>query len=71
MKFLTDALWTGAPLGAADSVVKTAIFSANSARLYGLEKHADITARDRFAAKAYYRRTGPGRRNLHYGYVRA
>jgi len=58
------------PLGAADGAVKTAIFSGNSARLYGLEKHAGIVNQDRFAAiKADYQENGPGRSNLRYGYV--
>ena len=58
------------PLGAADGPVKTAIFSGNSARLYGLEKHAEIVRQDRFAAmKDDYQRNGPGRSNLRYGYV--
>jgi predicted TIM-barrel fold metal-dependent hydrolase len=58
------------PLGPADGAVKTAIFSGNSARLYGLERHAEATRRDRFAAlKADYDRNGPGRSNLRYGYV--
>jgi predicted TIM-barrel fold metal-dependent hydrolase len=61
-----------APLGAADGPVKTAIFSGNSARLYGLEKHAAITAGDRFASlKADYEQNGPGRSNLRYGFARA
>ncbi|HYU11690.1 MAG TPA: amidohydrolase family protein [Stellaceae bacterium] len=58
------------PLGPADGPVKTAIFSGNSARLYGLERHAEIVRRDRFAVlKADYDRNGPGRSNLRYGYV--
>ena len=58
------------PLGPADGPVKTAIFSGNSARLYGLEKHADIVRHDRFATlKADYDKNGPGRSNLRYGYV--
>ena len=58
------------PLGRADGPVKTAIFSGNSARLYGLEKHAAIVQQDRFAAlKADYDKNGPGRSNLRYGYV--
>jgi uncharacterized protein len=58
------------PLGPADGPVKTAIFSGNSARLYGLEKHAAIVQQDRFAAlKADYDKNGPGRSNLRYGYV--
>jgi predicted TIM-barrel fold metal-dependent hydrolase len=61
-----------APLGAADGAVKTAVFSGNSARLYGLEKHAEVVGQDRYAAlKAEYRRDGPGRSNLRYGYVSA
>jgi len=59
-----------APLGLADGAVKTAIFSGNSARLYGLEKHAALVNQDRFAAiKADYQANGPGRSNLRYGYV--
>jgi hypothetical protein len=59
-----------APLGAADGAVKSAVFSGNSARLYGLEKHAELVVQDRYAAlKAEYRRDGPGRSNLRYGYV--
>jgi predicted TIM-barrel fold metal-dependent hydrolase len=59
-----------APLGPADGPVKTAIFSGNSARLYGLEQHAELIRNDRFAAlKADYVQNGPGRSNLRYGYV--
>jgi hypothetical protein len=58
------------PLGAADGPVKTAVFSGNTARLYGLEKHAEVVNRDRFASiKADYQANGPGRSNLRYGYV--
>jgi hypothetical protein len=58
------------PLGAADGAVKTAVFSGNSARLYGLEKHAEVVNQDRFAAlKSDYQANGPGRSNLRYGYV--
>jgi len=58
------------PLGPADGPIKSAIFSGNSARLYGLERHAEIVTHDRFAAlKADYRANGPGRSNLRYGYV--
>ncbi len=61
-----------APLGGADGPTKSAIFSGNSARLYSLEKHAEVTARDRFASlKVDYERNGPGRSNLRYGYARA
>jgi predicted TIM-barrel fold metal-dependent hydrolase len=58
------------PLGPADGPVKTAIFSGNSARLYGLEQHAELVRHDRFTVmKAEYLRNGPGRSNLRYGYV--
>ena len=58
------------PLGPADGAVKTAIFSANTARLYGLEQHASVLGQDRFATiKIDYRANGPGRSNLRYGYV--
>ncbi len=58
------------PLGPADGPIKTAVFSGNSARLYGLEQHAELTRGDRFAAlKADYIASGPGRSNLRYGYV--
>ncbi len=58
------------PLGAADGPVKTAVFSGNSARLYALEKHAEVVNQDRFAAlKSDYQANGTGRSNLRYGYV--
>jgi len=58
------------PLGSPEGAIKTAMFSGNSARLYGLEKHASIVNGDRFSAlKTEYRRSGPGRSNLRYGYV--
>src|SRR3984885_7827694 len=58
------------PLGAADGPVKTAIFSGNTSRLYGLEKHAELVNQDRFAAlKADYLANGGARSNLRYGYV--
>ena len=59
------------PLGKADGAVKTAIFSGNSARLYGLTKqHAELVGQDRFAEmKADYELNGSGRSNLRYGYV--
>ena len=58
------------PLGSATGPVKTAIFSGNSARLYGLERHAEIIRGDRFTAlKEAYVHNGPGRSNLRYGYV--
>ncbi|MGH6816934.1 MAG: amidohydrolase family protein, partial [Hyphomicrobiaceae bacterium] len=58
------------PLGAADGPVKTAIFSGNNMRLYGLQKRTDLG--DRFGAmKEEYLRNGPARSNLYYGYVKA
>ena len=58
------------PLGPAEGPVKTAIFSGNTTRLYGLERHAELTRHDRLAAlKADYVTNGPGRSNLRYGYV--
>jgi uncharacterized protein len=72
----SDALWTGAPqwqiegLGAAGGPLKTAVLSGNTARLYGLEKHAELTRTDRFAAlKADYLANGGARSNLRYGYA--
>ena len=59
-----------APLGPAEGRVKTAIFSGNAARLYAYEKRADL-ATDRLALlKQDYERSGEGRSNLRYGYVR-
>jgi hypothetical protein len=58
------------PLGPADGALKTGVFSGNSARLYGLERHAELYRHDRFAGlKADYERDGGGRSNLRYGYV--
>jgi hypothetical protein len=58
------------PLGAANGPLKTAIFSGNTARLYGLEQHAELVKHDRFAAlKADYLGNGGARSNLRYGYV--
>jgi uncharacterized protein len=58
------------PLGPADGPVKTAIFSGNTTRLYGLEQHASLVNHDRFAEiKRDYQKNGPGRSNLRYGYV--
>jgi predicted TIM-barrel fold metal-dependent hydrolase len=59
-----------APLGPAEGPVKTAIFGGNVAKLYGYERRAEL-AHDHFAAaKQEYERTGAGRSNLRYGYVR-
>jgi hypothetical protein len=58
-----------APLGGPTDAVKTAIFSANNMRLYGLAKRSDLG--DRFAAmKEEYLTNGAARSNLRYGYVR-
>ena len=54
----------------ADGPVKSAVLAGNSARLYGLEKHAELVRHDRFAAmKADYLANGGGRSNLRYGYI--
>ena len=61
-----------APLGPADGVVKTAIFSGNSARLYNVHVRAAQGAitTDRIAAiKAEYVAMGGMRSNARYGYV--
>jgi predicted TIM-barrel fold metal-dependent hydrolase len=59
-----------APLGPADGPTKTAILGGNTARLYGLQRQAELSRHDRFAAlKADYVANGPGRSNLRYGYV--
>jgi hypothetical protein len=60
------------PLGPADGPIKTAIFSGNTARLYGIGKQAELTRHDRFAAlKAEYLANGGARSNLRYGYAAA
>jgi len=57
-------------LGAADGPVKTAIFGANSARLYGYEIPAADDPPDALARrKADYLAAGGHRSNLRYGYV--
>ena len=61
-----------APLGAADGAVKTAIFSANAARLYGIDVTAalgEISIDQISTAKAEYQALNEGRSNLRYGYV--
>jgi predicted TIM-barrel fold metal-dependent hydrolase len=61
-----------APLGAADGLVKTAIFSANAARLYGIETRSALgtITNDRIAAiRAEYVANGGTRSNTRYGYV--
>ncbi|HZU88145.1 MAG TPA: amidohydrolase family protein [Stellaceae bacterium] len=58
------------PLGPADGPVKTAVFGGNSARLYGMEQHAELVTHDRLAAlKEDYLKSGGSRSNLRYGYV--
>jgi predicted TIM-barrel fold metal-dependent hydrolase len=60
------------PLGAADSPVKTAIFSGNAASLYDLDVNAaigEISADQISAVKAEYLALNSGRSNLRYGYV--
>jgi predicted TIM-barrel fold metal-dependent hydrolase len=57
------------PLGGATGLVKTAIFSGNNMRLYGLQKRTDRG--DRFAGlKEQYLENGAARSNLRYGYAR-
>jgi hypothetical protein len=61
-----------APLGAADGLVKSAIFSSNAARLYRLDVKAALGPInvDRIAAiKDEYLASGGSRSNLRYGYV--
>ena len=61
-----------APLGPADGLVKTAIFSANAARLYGVQTRTTLDAitNDRIAAiRAAYVAGGGTRSNARYGYV--
>ncbi len=61
-----------APLGAADGVVKNAVFGDNSARLYQVTRRQRASlAGDKVAlARAEYDLHGEGRTNLRYGYVR-
>jgi predicted TIM-barrel fold metal-dependent hydrolase len=61
-----------AKLGAADGLLKSAIFGGNTARLYGLETRAALgeITRDRIAAiRAEYVAAGGTRSNTRYGYV--
>ncbi len=61
-----------APLGEATGPVKTAIFSGNSARLYGVNPShaARAAAQDQLASlKTEYEANGTARSNLRYGYV--
>jgi uncharacterized protein len=57
------------PLGGPTGAVKTAVFSGNNMRLYGVQKRTDLG--DRFATmKEEYLRNGAARSNLRYGYAR-
>jgi uncharacterized protein len=57
------------PLGPATGPTKTAIFSGNNMRIYGIPRRADLG--DRFGAlKEEYLRNGAARSNLRYGYAR-
>lgn len=61
-----------APLGSADGPVKTAIFSGNNARLYGVDIAAASAAiaNDQFSARrAEYLQQGASPSNRRYGYV--
>jgi hypothetical protein len=61
-----------AALGAADGLVKTAIFSGNAARLYRLDVKAALgpIGSDKIAAvKEEYLAAGGSRSNLRYGYI--
>jgi len=61
-----------APLGPADGLVKTAIFSGNAARLYGIQTRTALGSitNDRIAAiRAEYVAAGGTRSNTRYGYV--
>ena len=60
------------PLGPADGLVKTAIFSANAARLYGIQARTALGAirHDHIAAiRGEYVADGGTRSNTRYGYV--
>jgi uncharacterized protein len=57
------------PLGGPTGTVKTAIFSGNNMKLYGIQKRTDLG--DRFASmKEEYLKNGAARSNLRYGYAR-
>jgi len=61
-----------APLGSARGAVKTAIFSGNNARLYGIEKIKATmeVQQDKFAAlKRNYEKAGADPSNLRHGYI--
>jgi hypothetical protein len=59
------------PLGPADGPLKTAIFSGNTSRLYGIsQQHAELIPHDGLSKmKAEYAANGGARSNLRYGYV--
>lgn len=57
------------PLGAADGAVKSAIFSGNNARMYGIDQKQALAA-DRFSLlKAEYEAAGARPSNRRYGFV--
>ena len=61
-----------APLGPADGLAKTAIFSANASKLYGIQTRSALGGipSDRIAAiRAEYLASGGARSNVRYGYV--
>jgi hypothetical protein len=59
------------PLGPADGSVKRGILANNGFRIFGYDRHAELTRADRFAAmKDSYLRDGANPSNLRYGYVR-
>ena len=60
-----------APLGAADGLVKNAIFGGNNARLYNVPAslRADVAGDKLAEYKVLYDKHGAGRTNLAYGYV--
>jgi hypothetical protein len=61
-----------APLGAADGLVKTAIFSGNAARLYRLDLKAaqgPIRTDNISAIRQEFIASGGTRSNLRYGYI--
>jgi hypothetical protein len=60
-----------APLGPADGPVKRGIFANNGFRIFGYDRHAELSRPDRFAElKHDYLAGGADPSNLRYGYVR-
>ncbi len=59
-----------ADLGAADGLVKKAIFGENSAKMYKYDVKKAAWKSDRFAAlKSDYEKNGPNPSHLRYGFV--